>query len=144
MEEEEPAEGQVDRLGKLQVLAGLCDGQHLAVGRGRLRHLITCHRVAVHRVDPTVAAHDLGQRHRHVTAAGTHVDAGPPGPDAQAVEGGGQRPSVHVVPQAPQFHAARLPAASATGPAAAPPAEPIVHTRRSGSRVLPTRYPRVT
>ena len=33
VQEQEPAEGQVDRLGQPEVLAGLGDGQHLAVGR---------------------------------------------------------------------------------------------------------------
>ena len=104
VEQQEAAEGQVDRLGQPQVLAGLGDGQHLAVGgRGR-GHLVAGRRVGVDGVDPPVASDDLGQGHRNVAPAGPDVDARPARADAQPVEGGGQRPPVDVVPQAAQFH----------------------------------------
>ena len=104
VQEEEPAEGQVDRLGQAQVLAGLGDGQHLAVGGRRRGHLVPGGRVGVDGVDAAVVADDLGQGDRHVAPAGADVDAGPARADPQPVEGGGQGPPVDVVPQAAQFH----------------------------------------
>ena len=97
--QEKPAERQVHRLGQSQVLARLGDGEDLAERRRRGRRLVTGAGVAVHGVDASVVAHDLRQRHRHVPAPGAHVDAAPPGADAQPLERGGQRPPVDVVAQ---------------------------------------------
>ena len=99
MEQEEAAEGEVDRLGEDQVLAGLGDGQHLAVRGGRLGHQVPGAGVAVDGVDPPVAADHLGQGHRDVAPAGAHIDAPPTRADAQPLQGGGQRPAVDVVAQ---------------------------------------------
>ena len=119
VEQEEPAEGQVDRLGQTEVLAGLGDGQHLAVGgRGR-GHLVAGRGVAVHGVDPAVATDDLGQGDRDVAPAGADVDARPARADPQPVERGGERPPVDVVAQAAQFHRANDTGAARAVPAVA-------------------------
>ncbi len=110
VQQQEAAERQVDRLGQAQVLAGLGDGQHLAVGGGGRGHLVPGRRVGVDGVDPAVVADDLGQGDRHVAPAGAHVDTGPARSDPQPVEGGGERSPVDVVAQASQFHPATLPA----------------------------------
>ena len=104
VEEQEAAEGEIDRLGQAEVLAGLGDGEHLAVGGGGLGHLVAGHRVAVDGVDPSVVPDDLGQRHRDVPTAGADVDAGPARADPEPVERGGQRSAVDIVPQAPELH----------------------------------------
>ncbi len=108
MQEEEAAEGQVDRLGEQQFLASLSDGHDLRGRRRQLRHLVACSRVAVDGVHPPVPTHDLGQSHAHVAAAGAHVGAAPPLAQAEAVEGGHERPPVHVVAQAELDHGATL------------------------------------
>ena len=97
VQQEEATEGEVDRLGQTQVLTGLGDGQHLAVRRCRLGHLVTGQRVAVDGVDPSLPPDDLGQGHRHVAAAGPHVGTDPARADAEAVEGSGQGSAVDVV-----------------------------------------------
>ena len=99
MDEQESAEGQVDRLGQQEVLAGLGDGEHLAEGGGRRGDLVAGARVAVDRVHAAVVADDLGQGHRHVPTTGAHVDAAPSGADAESLECSGQRPPVDVVTQ---------------------------------------------
>jgi hypothetical protein len=109
VQQEEAAEGQVDLFGKTEVLPGLGDGHHLAVGCRRLGHLVPGHRVAVHGIDPPALAHDLGQGHRHVATTGPDIGAGPSGSDSQSFQRGGERPPVDVVSQAPELHAARLP-----------------------------------
>ena len=95
VEQQEAAEGQVDRLGQGEVLAGLGEGDHLgraAAGGGR-GHLVAGARVAVDGVDPPVAADDLGQGHRHVAAAGADVDAAPalPRPSRSSAVASGRR-----------------------------------------------------
>ncbi len=97
MQKEETTEGEVDRLGQAQVLTGLGDGQHLAMRGGRLGHLVAGQRVAVDGVDPSLASDDLGQGHRHVSAARPDVGTHPARPDAEAVEGSGQGSPVDVV-----------------------------------------------
>ena len=61
-------------------------------------------RVAVDRVDATIAADDLGQGDADVASARADVDAGPPLAQSQPVERGGQRPPVDVVAQAELDH----------------------------------------
>ncbi len=85
--------------GRSEVLAGLGDGEHLAVRRRGPRHLVAGARVAVDGVDPPVVADHLGQGHRDVAPAGAHVDAAPARAEAQTLEGGGERPPVDVVAQ---------------------------------------------
>ena len=99
MHEQEAAEGQVDRFGQEQVLAGLGDGEHLAE-RGRRRgDLVTGARIAVDGVDASFVAHDLGEGHRHVPTTGADVDAAPPRRHGETLEGRGQGAPIDVVAQ---------------------------------------------
>ena len=102
--EEEPAEGQVHGLGQQQVLAGLGDGDHLGVGRRGGGGRVARSGIAVDRVHPAVATHDLGQGHAHVPAAGAHVHATPSLAEPQPVQGRGQGSPVDVVAEAQLDH----------------------------------------
>ena len=87
------------------------DGQHLTMGGSGGGNLVAGRRVAIDGIDPTVAPNDLGQGDGDVPPSGTDIDTGPTWPKPQAVEGGGERPPVDIVPQSAQFHAATLPVA---------------------------------
>ncbi len=99
VEEQEPAECEVDWLGKEKILAGLGDGYDLAECGGSRRDLVTGPRVAVDRVDTSGVTDDLSKGHRDVTASRTYVDAAPSRSDAEALECSGQWPPVDVVAQ---------------------------------------------
>ena len=101
MHEEKATEGQVDRLGKRQILDGLGQGEDLGVLGRRLGNEITGSRVDVDGVDATVSADDLAEGDRHVAETGTDIDATPPWPHAEARQCGGQRSPVDVVTQVP-------------------------------------------
>ena len=105
MQEEEAAEGEVDRLGQREVLARLGQRDDLRMRR-RSRspgHFVPGQRVAVDCVDAPVAADHLGQRDRYVSAAGTDVGAAPAEADAEALQRGGQWPPVDVVAETLQL-----------------------------------------
>ena len=99
VEQQEAAERQVDLLGEGEVLAGLGERDHLRVGRRGACDLVARQRVAVDGVDAAVAADHLGQRHRHVAAAGAHVDTAPARPEPEAQQRRGQGAPVDVVAQ---------------------------------------------
>jgi hypothetical protein len=113
MHEQEPTEGQVDRFGQEEVFSGLGDGDHLAEGGRRRGGNVPGGRVAVDGIDASVASHDLSQRHRNVASTGADVDAAPPGADAQAFEGGGDRAPVDIVTKGMGHWAKTLPSDSA-------------------------------
>jgi hypothetical protein len=106
VQQQEAAEGEVHRLGQSQVLCRLGDGDDL--GGGRRRRCtggdVARRRVAVDRVDPPVAPHHLGEGDTHVPTAGAHVGTAPSLGQAEAVEGGGQRPPIDVVAQSQLPH----------------------------------------
>ena len=97
VEEQEPAERQIDLLGEDQVLPRLGERDDLGVGGRSAGHFVAGLGIAVHRVDPALASHHFGQGDRDVAAAGSHVEAAPARPEAEALQGRGQRPPVDVV-----------------------------------------------
>ena len=99
VEQQEAAERQVDLLGQGEVLAGLGERDDLCVRRRGPCDLVAGEWVAVDRVDATVTADHLGQRHRDVAATRADVDAAPTGAEPQALQRRGQRAAVDVVAQ---------------------------------------------
>src|ERR1019366_5808813 len=73
VEQQEPAEGEVDRLGQHEVLAGLGDRDDLAWRGGGPGHLVTGERVGVDRIDPARVPDHLSQCDRDVPAAHSQV-----------------------------------------------------------------------
>ncbi len=123
VQQQEAAEREVDLLGQREILAGLRERDDLRVGGCGACDLVPRQGVAVDRVDTTVPADHLGQRHRDVAASGTDVDATPTGTKPEAQERRGQRAAVDVVAQPLQLtHGA--------GPR--PTAPPWLRTLRGG------------
>ena len=99
VEEQEAAERQIDLFGEDQVLSRLGERDDLGVGRRRPGHLVTRPGVAVHGVDPALPTHHFGQGDRDVATPGSHVEAAPARPQAETLQGCGQRTAVDVVAQ---------------------------------------------
>ena len=99
VEQQEPAEGEIDLLGQRQVFARLGQRNDLGVGRGGPGHLVAGAGIAVDGVDPAVTTDHLGQGHRDVTPTRTDVDTAPAAGHAQPFERRGERTPVHVVAQ---------------------------------------------
>ena len=99
MKKEEPAEGEVQRLGEGQVFTCLGERDDL-----RLRgfgcgcgHLVAPGGIGVDGIDPAVAAHDASKRDGHIAAARSDIRAHPAFPQAQAIQSSRERAPVDVV-----------------------------------------------
>ena len=109
MEEQETAERQIDLFGEDQVLSRLGERYDLGVGCGRAGHLVAGPWVTVHGVDPAITSHHFGQGDRDVAPACSYVEAAPARPQAEPVQGRGQRTPVDVVAEAGELTHGRNP-----------------------------------
>ena len=106
VQQDEPAERQVDGFGQGELLSGLGQRNHLGLGghRGGSRHLVAAGRIRVDRVHPAVPSDDASQGHGHVAASCPDVGTAPAFSQAQAIERRRQRPPVHVVAESQFDH----------------------------------------